>query len=100
MTAILREGSGWPLPGDVRLAWCEWLRRHGIDPMVVSIHGPIEVDVDAHRISYLAYDLDEHGNKYAAPDGMAAAQSERTVRFGTPLAPLPEVLARRLTTQP
>lgn len=95
---IYREESvEFPLPKDVREAWCHWLRRHSIDPAHVSAHGPIEVDTDARTIRFMAYDLDEDGCRHAAPDGKTAAQSTRTMQLTAALAPFPEVLERWLT---
>lgn len=91
------EPVEFPLPKDVREAWCQWLRRHSIDPGQVSAHGPIEVDTDARTIRFTAYDLDENGHRHAAPGGKTAAQSTRTMQLDTPLAPFPEALTHRLT---
>lgn len=68
-----------------RLAWCEWLRHHTIDPDHVVGNpedgGFIEIDTDARRIRYLAYDVNENGRRYPTPDLTRASTSVRTVQL-------------------
>lgn len=45
----------------IRTAWCEWFRRHTIDPMMVRTDGTLAVDFDRYRISYPSYDPDADG---------------------------------------
>ena len=68
-------------PEDIRQAWCAWLRHHTIDPHDVSVPGFIELDTDAYRISYLSYDLNEHGRRYYDPSVDDAARIIRTVQL-------------------
>ena len=35
--------------------WCEWLKRHGIDPMDVVVPGWIDVDDEARAVRYLGF---------------------------------------------
>lgn len=74
---------------DVRLAWCDWLRHHGIDPTHVAL-GFIEADSDTWQIRYVAYDLDDQGRRYATPDLLRASTSERVVQLAAPPLPFPE----------
>jgi hypothetical protein len=46
-------------PDAERTAWCEWLRRHGIDPNVVLVPGWIERRPEAYQVAYLSAELDE-----------------------------------------
>lgn len=46
-------------PPDERAVWCEWLRRHGIDPNVVLVPGWIERRLDTYQVAYLSAELDE-----------------------------------------
>lgn len=39
-------------PEDVRLAMCEWLRAHGIEPLTVPVPGWIERQPDLYRVAF------------------------------------------------
>ena len=41
-------------PRAEREAWCEWLRRHSIDPSDVVVPGWIERRPAAYQVAYLA----------------------------------------------
>lgn len=77
-------------PESVRLAWCDWLRHHTIDPDYVAVPGFVEVDYATYRIRYLAYDRDDQGRKHLTPDGTRAAMSERTLQLEACPSPLPD----------
>jgi hypothetical protein len=42
-------------PENVRVAWCEWLRHHTIDPGDVTMHGFIERDTEARQVRYQTF---------------------------------------------
>lgn len=89
------EIDGLP-PEDVRLAWCDWLRHHGIDPTHVAF-GFIEADSATWQIRYVAYDLNDQGCRYATPDLLRASTSVRVVQLAAPPAPFPEAAHRSVT---
>lgn len=79
-----------------RQVWCDWFRRHGVDPHSVVVgNGPargfVETDSDAYQIRYLAFDLNEHGDRYVDPEsvGMWAAQSVHVVQLEARPSPFP-----------
>jgi len=82
-----------PVAENERLAWCEWLRQHSIDPDTVAVVPPgfIEVDSDARLIRYLAFDVNENGNRYVAPCGRCASTSVRVVQLESPPSDFPVV---------
>lgn len=45
------QRAAWPPAGDPD--WCDWARRHGIDPDAVSLTDPIVCDDKSRTISYL-----------------------------------------------
>lgn len=49
-------------PEPERLAWCDWLRHHGIDPDDVVAVGWIERRVEQRQIAYEAYVRNADGN--------------------------------------
>lgn len=82
---IDRRSFAFPIPEAERLAWCEWLRHHTINPdEVVAAEkdgGFIELDKDARQIRYLAYDQNENGQRFVGPDGNHASRSVRVVQL-------------------
>jgi hypothetical protein len=78
---------GFPMNGGDREAWCEWGRQHGIDPNEAL--GFFEIDREAGTIRWLAYDLNEGGNRFSRPDGYWASASMREVQLDDPIADLP-----------
>lgn len=93
---IDRAGFPEPPPEHIRLVWCDWLRRHAIDPADVAVApGWVEVDTSAYRISYLSYDHDEHGRRYFDPVAGDMARVVRTVQLDARPSPLPYSVAAR-----
>lgn len=77
-------------PEDVRRAWCRWLLRHSVGPCdVISHGGVIQRQVEARRIRYLAYLLDEAGAVQTDKDG-DAQRIYRDVQLEAAPAPFPE----------
>lgn len=54
-------------PKSRRLPMVEWLRRHGCDAGQVCVPGWIERDEENFRVRYLAYHLNERGNRHPVP---------------------------------
>lgn len=80
-------------PEPERLAWCDWLRHHTINPHdVVATGGWVEADYDTYRITYLAYDRDEHGRKYILPGTEQAARSVRVLQLEARPSPFPDTV--------
>lgn len=52
--------SPW-LPRPKRLAWCGWLKQHGIDPNYVALPGWIQRDEQRRRVYYLTFAFDTYG---------------------------------------
>jgi len=51
-------------PQAERLVWCEWFRRHGVDPKDVPIPTRIERHCDTYRLVYETFSKDAHGKPY------------------------------------
>jgi hypothetical protein len=68
-------------PEAIRLMWCDWLTHHTIDPDTVAIPGFIEIDHDAYRIAYLAFDLNENGRPFLDASRKDAQKSVRVVQL-------------------
>jgi hypothetical protein len=70
-----------------RLAWCEWFRRHGVNPDQVCVcPGWVERRVGAYQVAYLAYALNERGERYSNPEHTDAVREVRVVQLeGLPL---------------
>jgi hypothetical protein len=79
-------------PEAERLEWCEWLHRHGINPSDVSVPGWIERRVPEYRVAYLAYALNERGERYPNPEKTGAVREERFVQLEGPPLPFPKAL--------
>jgi hypothetical protein len=77
-------------PEAERLEWCEWLRRHGINPSEVPVPGWIERRVQEYRVAYLAYALNERGQRYLNPEKTDAVREERYVQLEGPPLPFPK----------
>jgi hypothetical protein len=77
-----------------RLAWCDWLRHHTIDPDHVVANpedgGFIEIDTEARQIRFMAYDVNDKGNYYLASDGKRASISVRVVQLESRPSPFPD----------
>lgn len=85
-----RELTGMP-PEHVRLAWCDWLRWHTIDPCDVAVIGFIEIDTDARQVRWLSYDLNDKGHKYFDPKTQRAAQSVHVMQLEAVPSPFPDI---------
>ncbi len=46
-------------PEAERRVWCEWLRRHSIDPDEVLVPGWIERRPGAYQVAYLSAEFDD-----------------------------------------
>lgn len=79
---------GFPMNDDDRNRWCDWARQHGIDPHEVI--GFFEIDREARKIRWLAYDLTDKGARFLRPDGKWASASMREVHLDRPIADLPD----------
>jgi hypothetical protein len=85
-------------PEPIRVAWCDWLQHHTVNPDVVCAsttqEGFIEIDYDAYQIRYLAYNLDDNGGRYGFyKDGdYQVSTSVRVTQLEARPSELPEVL--------
>lgn len=77
-------------PDTERLVWCDWLRRHSIDPNDVAAPGTILRWPAERRVSYLAYAVDADGN-LIVHDGYEVEYVEHVVQLESEPAPFPEV---------
>lgn len=73
----------------LRLAVCDWLKAHGIDPCDVATPGWIELDDEARRVRWEAYRLDEHG-RIPVVDG-DAVREVHSMQLESPPLPFPRV---------
>lgn len=48
-------------PRAERDVWCEWLRRHSIDPSEVLVPGWIERRPETYQVAYLSAEFAENG---------------------------------------
>lgn len=82
-------------PEPVRLAWCDWFRHHTIDPDKVVANdgdgGFVEIDPNARQIRYLAYNVNDNGNRFMAADGNGASRSVRVMQLESVPSPFPDV---------
>lgn len=76
-------------PEQLRLAWCAWMRHHGIDPDVVPIPGWVERDEQARRVVLEVYVLDEQGRKVANEDQTVAVREVQVVQLEAAPSPFP-----------
>lgn len=74
-------------PEPARLVWCDWLRRHSIDPNDVIVPGAIIRSVDLRRVVYLTMARDATGRPVV--DGDAVRTVERVVQLESPPQPFP-----------
>lgn len=73
----------------IRLALCEWLRRHGIDPNNVAVPGWIHRQIDERRVRFLGYQEDYR----TAPLPRDGDPTEiQWVQLEAPPLPLPDVV--------
>lgn len=70
-----------------RLTWCEWFRKHGVDPADVALPGWVERREDERQLAYEAFERDENGRITIAASGDEAARTVRVVQLEA--APLP-----------
>lgn len=81
----VREFDEPPPPAE-RLVWCEWLRRHGVDPSDVVIPGFIERRPDRYQLAYEACARNPDGSYFLSAD----RQTVRVVHvFQMEAPPLP-----------
>lgn len=78
---------GFPMNDGDRESWCAWGRQHGIDPNEAL--GFFEIDREARKIRWLAYDLNDKGARFTRPDGRWASASIREVQLDKPIADIP-----------
>jgi hypothetical protein len=76
-------------PDPVRLVWCDWLRRHGIDPNEVAAPGWIERRPDTFQIVYEAYVLGDKGMPVWDPRTRGAIRTVRVFQMEGPPLPFP-----------
>lgn len=87
---IYERAEFWTMPPErERLEWCEWLHRHGINPSEVPVPGWIERHVQEYRVAYLAYALNERGQRYLNPGRTDAVREERYMQLEGPPQPFP-----------
>lgn len=78
------------LPDEpTRVAVCEWLRRHGIDPHTVVVPGWIERQPDRCRVAWLSSVRDEAGNIVSNEARDEFLTVERYVQLEGPPLPWP-----------
>jgi hypothetical protein len=82
-------------PEHVRLAICEWLRHHGIDPHIVPVPGRIERLPERRQIEHEAYVLGEDGHLVLDPHVDDAAREVRVVQLEAEPSPFPDVVLDR-----
>lgn len=78
-------------PEPVRLAWCVWLRWHGIDPYTVPVPGWIERREAQRQIVHEAYVFDEHGRLLLNEVRDDALREVRVVQLEAEPSPFPTV---------
>jgi hypothetical protein len=78
---------GFPMNDGDRESWCAWGRQHGIDPNEAL--GFFEIDREARKIRWLAYDLNEGGHRFTRSDGHWGSASMREVQLDQPIAAFP-----------
>ena len=85
-----------------REAWCEWFRKHGIDPNVVAVPGWVWADDDASRITWDAYHHTDGKNPIhfawkcpdnprGTPTDIHVCRVERMVQLEAPALPMPRI---------
>lgn len=78
-------------PKAERLALCDWLRIHGIDPDDLVLPCWVERDVENYRVRYLGAVRDENGKLQPAPGGEVVVTAEQYVQLEGPPLPFPAV---------
>lgn len=74
-----------------RLIWCEWLRKHGVNPNDVIATGWIERRPDAYQLAYLSIELDDDGRPRYDRQRDDFVWTERVFQMEGPPLPFPDV---------
>ena len=78
-------------PESVRLAFCGWMRHHGLDPAVVALPGWIERDTDRRLVRCVGYHLDERGVPMLTDDREDAVRYVQRYQLEAIPSPFPDV---------
>lgn len=95
MVQVSEDGTeAWfeRLPSEpTRLIWCDWLRRHSIDPNDVAVSGEIVRDPARRTVSYEGFQRDDQGEIVIDHARLEARRVQVVVQLEAPPMPFPEV---------
>jgi hypothetical protein len=77
-------------PESERQEWCEWLRRHGINPSEVPVPGWIERRVPEYQVRIHVYTRNEQGALIKNAERTGAVTETRIVQLEGPPLPFPK----------
>lgn len=80
-----RAEYDWPLAQ--REAWCDWMRKHGLNPNDVALPGWVEADDASRTVRAVCYERDASGR--IRIEGDEAVRSVVEVQLESRPMPLP-----------